>query len=126
MIKLERVLYMLFVSDRERATAFYRDVIGLKVASASPRWTELTFGDATVALHLGGNARTTGLAFTVADIGTAVRSVEAGGGKTIKAPVPRLREALILAQMSDTEGNEFEMGQRMKVTRVSLGSPDPH
>lgn len=46
--------FLISAQDIERAVAFCRDVIGLKVKEQSPWWSELTFGSATVALHGGG------------------------------------------------------------------------
>ncbi len=47
-----RVNYaIVFVSDMKRATAFYRDVIGLPLRFESPGWTEFATDGATLALH---------------------------------------------------------------------------
>ena len=47
-----RVNYaMVFVSDMQRAVAFYRDVIGLPLKFQSPGWTEFATSGATLALH---------------------------------------------------------------------------
>jgi len=45
------------VDDMGRAVAFYRDALGLTVGFESPHWTEISVGDAVIALHsrLGGN-----------------------------------------------------------------------
>ena len=53
-MKVEKVYYMLMAEDMDRAVGFYRDVVGLEVKSTSRGWSELTYGDATVALHGGG------------------------------------------------------------------------
>ena len=42
---------MVFVSDMQQATAFYRDVLGLTLKFESPGWTEFVTGEATLALH---------------------------------------------------------------------------
>ena len=42
---------MIFVSDMQRAVAFYRDVLGLPLRFESPQWTEFETGGATLALH---------------------------------------------------------------------------
>jgi lactoylglutathione lyase len=47
-----RVNYaIVYVSDMERAVAFYRDVIGLPLRFESPGWTEFATDGATLALH---------------------------------------------------------------------------
>lgn len=49
-----RVNYaIVFVSDMQRAVAFYRDVIGLPLKFESPGWTEFATDGATLALHAG-------------------------------------------------------------------------
>src|SRR5215470_12686517 len=42
---------ILFVSDMDAMTAFYRDGLGLAVVSSQPGWTELDAGGAVLALH---------------------------------------------------------------------------
>jgi lactoylglutathione lyase len=47
-----RVNYaIVFVSDMQRAVAFYRDVLGLPLRFESPVWTEFATDGATLALH---------------------------------------------------------------------------
>ena len=90
-MKVEGVTYMLMAQDMNRAVAFYRDVIGLEPRFSSPMWSELTFGDAIVALHGGGSAelRSTGLSFQVEDLSSAVREIERGGGRVTREPEDR-------------------------------------
>ena len=54
-----RVNYVIiFVTDMQRSTAFYRDVFGLSPKFDSSNWTEFHTEGATVALHLTGTAAT--------------------------------------------------------------------
>ena len=48
---------VLYVSDMQRSTEFYRDVLGFSLRFASPGWTEFSTGDVTLALHIGGAPR---------------------------------------------------------------------
>ena len=104
---------MLMAQDMDRAITFYTDVMSLEVKFQSPDWTELTYGDAVVALHSGGNGefKGTGLGFTVADVETACQEVVTGGGKVRSGPSERPGEPIILAMLTDTEGNGFELAQ---------------
>jgi lactoylglutathione lyase len=43
---------IIFVSNMDRAVAFYRDVIGMPLKFASPHWTEFATEGAAWALHL--------------------------------------------------------------------------
>ncbi len=40
-----------FVADMDAATAFHRDVLGLKPGMQSPWWTEFETGETRIALH---------------------------------------------------------------------------
>ena len=112
-MEVEQVMYILMVQDMDRAVEFYANVIGFRTRSHSARWSELAFGDFTLALHIGekGGGRSTGLAFTVSDLDAACKEVEAGGGEVIKGgiegPVAGLRRAIVV----DAEGNSLELGQ---------------
>ena len=108
-MKVEQVIYMLRAQDMERAIAFYGEVIGLNVRTQSPEWSELTFGDAVVALHGGGTReyKETGLSIQVSDIQQACEEVVSGGGQLRSGPTDRPGEPIKLAHLSDTEGNGF-------------------
>ena len=110
---VQRVVFMLMVQEMDRAIAFYRDVIGLKLQLHEGNWAELGHDDAVVALHGGGNGeyRSTGLAFTVADVAAACEEVRLGGGRIIQDPVERPVEGIILARLVDPEGNGFDLAQ---------------
>jgi len=57
-IQLQKPDYIIvYVSDMQRSTAFYRDVLGLPLKFTSPGWTEFNTGTTTVALHTTGDAR---------------------------------------------------------------------
>ena len=113
-MKVETVKYMLMVQDMDRALSFYTGVIGLKVGYQSEFWSELSFGDAVVALHGGGTGETeeTGLIFQVDDIDAAVGEVEQGGGKIISGPSDPPGEPIRLARVLDPEGNAFSLDER--------------
>ena len=110
-MKVEGVTYMLMAQDMDRAVAFYRDVIGLEPRFSSPMWSELTFGDAIVAMHGGGSGelRSTGLSFQIEDLSSAVREIERGGGRVTREPEDRPGEPIRLAEAVDTEGNSFAL-----------------
>ncbi|MCY4144444.1 MAG: VOC family protein [Gammaproteobacteria bacterium] len=105
--------FMIIVQEMDRAIAFYRDVIGLEVKLHTDHWSELAFGDATVALHGGGDTdfRATGLSFTVSDIDKACHAVIDGGGSIRSQPEDRGDEGIHLAMLTDTENNGFMFSQ---------------
>lgn len=57
-IQLEKPDHIIiYVSNMQRSTAFYRDVLGLPLKFASPGWTEFNTGSTTVALHTTGDQK---------------------------------------------------------------------
>jgi lactoylglutathione lyase len=42
---------IVFASDMERSTAFYRDTLGFPLKFESPEWTEFATGETKLALH---------------------------------------------------------------------------
>src|SRR5258705_12234441 len=47
-------IIMITVSNMERSTAFYKDVLGLNLQFTSPDWTQFEIGGVQVALHIAG------------------------------------------------------------------------
>jgi lactoylglutathione lyase len=114
LMKVRKTYFMLMVQDMDRATAFYRDVFELSVRFVSPEWSELSWGDATVAFHGGrqdGERRTTGLGFEVDDLEAACAAVEAAGGTVVMRPSDRPGESIRLADVADPEGNVLSVAQ---------------
>ena len=109
---IEQVMCILIVEDMDRMADFYENAIGFGQRVRSPLWSEPTFGDFTLALHIGtkGDGKQTGLSFTVDDLDEACKVVEQGGGRVLTAPadgdIPNLR----LAVVADPEGNPLELG----------------
>ena len=105
--------FILAVQDMDRAIKFYQDIMGLTVKKSSPHWSELTLGTAIVALHSGGSGdfSSTGLSFTVDDIKQALHHISNKGGTIRSGPEDRGAEGIILADVTDPEGNGFMVSQ---------------
>ena len=104
--------FIVYVSDMDRATAFYRDVFGADVKFASPHWTSLVIAGVSVGLHPGaeGATRISGLGFDVDDIEAACAIVAESGGRVVKPPEHKADEGgITLATVADPEGNEFTL-----------------
>ncbi len=107
-------LVYFFVSDIDRAIAFYRDVLGLELQyRTGDEWAEFRAGPIRLGLHTGGDGRPGGtLAFTVADLdiaraGLVSKGVEIGheGGGENREPR--------FVEFADPDGNVlalFEYG----------------
>jgi len=112
-VVVSETFFSVLVSDKQRATEFYVNVLGAAVVFAAPAWTSLRIagvrlGLALVADHAG---ERTGLHFAVPDITEACAQVERAGGRIVHA---RLEPApgVILAEVTDTEGNVLTLTQR--------------
>ena len=104
---------MLMAGNVGRAVKFYRNAIGLGEIFVSDFWSELSFGNAIIALH-GGHDDTknsTGLSLQFEDVFEAAKRIEAGGAKIIEPPVQREGEPILLGRFRDREGNEVYITQ---------------
>jgi len=110
---IQELKFILWVEDMQRALEFWRDVVGLRERMTSPFWSELTHGDAVVALHGGGDGEfhETGLGLQVADLDAACAEAKAGGATIRMAPQARPGEPILLAELTDPDGNGFKMSQ---------------
>lgn len=112
-LRPEKVKFMLMAANMSRAVKFYRDVVGLGEIFVSDFWSELSFGDAIIALHGGhdGARNPTGLSLQFEDALEAANRIEAGGAKIIESPTQREGEPILLGRFRDREGNEVYMTQ---------------
>ncbi|HEY8041229.1 MAG TPA: VOC family protein [Polyangiaceae bacterium] len=101
------------VTDMERATAFYAGALGATVAFATPAWSSLRIAGVRVGLALDpDHAPTrTGLHFAVTELATAIAGVERAGGHTVTPPV-EVAPGVVIADVTDTEGNIFTLTRR--------------
>ncbi len=105
---------IVFVSDMQRSTAFYRDVLGLPLKFASPGWTEFNTGAVTIALHTtsgdgspqkqslppAGNAH---IGFIVDDLQAAYDALKARDA-FFSLPPTKQNSGAILAVLHDPDG----------------------
>lgn len=112
-MKPEKVKFMLMAADMKRAVSFYRDVIGLEPLFVSDFWTEMSFGDAIIALHGGhdGSRNPTGLSFQYEDVLAMAEKIAGAGGKILQSPQQREGEPILLGVYRDAEGNEVFITQ---------------
>lgn len=112
-MKPQSVKYVIVAQDMDRAVAFYRDTLGFTENFASSYWSELSFGDAIIGLHGGGDGsrQKTGLSIQYEDIESAFSRALANGGTSITAPERREGEPIILSTILDPEGNEIMITQ---------------
>ena len=99
---------VVYTRDMERATAFYRDVLGLEPDFESPHWTTFRTGPCTFALHAGSEAPDP--TFEVADAAAERERLVAAGVEVteIREPVAGLR----VFDARDPDGNRFSIESR--------------
>src|ERR1700735_3826471 len=123
-MELSRII--LFTADVARLTAFYRDVIGLRVVREEAGWVELDAGACTVALHKGnpkpGN-RPPKLVFHAPDVAAARAALLARGAADL-GPV-KSAPSFAMCDGHDPDGNPFQLSSRAPAGRPSFKSVVP-
>jgi predicted enzyme related to lactoylglutathione lyase len=101
------------VRDMDRATAFYVDALGAIAVFASPGWSSLRIAGVRVGLALDPRHEGTrvGLHFAVGDLATAQADVERAGGRVVEHSI-EVAPGVVVADVTDTEGNIFALTQR--------------
>jgi lactoylglutathione lyase len=105
---------IVFVSDMQRSTAFYRDTLGLPLKFTSPGWTEFNTGAITIALHMTGGETSAQkeslpppgnahIGFMVEDLQSAYEELNARGAFFSLAP-QKQNSGAALAVLHDPDG----------------------
>ncbi|MFT5471467.1 MAG: lactoylglutathione lyase [Verrucomicrobiales bacterium] len=112
---VERVKYIIWSADMDRAIQFYRTVFGAEVVRQNDAIAELQIGGATIGIHGGGEGKRTwtGMSFQVADVVAGGAEVAEAGGQLLREPKPENDEPPHLAMCADTEGNEFMLTRNL-------------
>lgn len=100
----------LSVADMDRAVAFYSESLGASTTWTSSRWSSLRVAGVRIGLFSspGYGGGRVGLHFAVTDVVAASVSIERAGGKIV-APVSQVAPGVLVAEVSDTEGNIFSL-----------------
>ena len=101
-----------FVADLDKAVAFHRDVLGLKLRFQSPGWTEFDTGETTLALHPASDGYPPGsvqLSFGTTDV-DGFYSAREKNGVTFTMP-PTALHGTTMSRFLDCEGAETSLGQ---------------
>jgi predicted enzyme related to lactoylglutathione lyase len=108
-MRVEKVKYIVWAKDLERAVRFYREVFDAELVRQSEVMAELAIAGSTLGIHSGGEgARTwTGLSFQVGDLFAGCAALRAAGGMVLREPVETPEEPAHLAMCVDPEGNEI-------------------
>ena len=108
-MQVERVKYIIWAANVDRAIGFYRDLFGAEVLKQNEVISEVSLCGAIIGIHGGGEGKRTwtGMSFQVADVVEGAKEVVAAGGQLTNDPQPEDGEPPHLAMCVDTEGNEI-------------------
>lgn len=114
LMKVERVKYVIWAVDMNRALQFYRDVLGAEVLKQSEVISEVSLCGSIIGIHGGGEGKRTwtGMSFQVPDVIAGAAEVVAAGGQVTREPQPENGEPPHLAMCVDTEGNEIMLTRK--------------
>ena len=110
---VEKMKYTIWATDADRCAGFYQSVFGAQVVRQNPHITELAIAGGLIAIHGGGEGKTTwtGITFQVADVVVGAHEIVAAGGKCEREPQPENGELPHLAMCEDTDGNQIMLSR---------------
>jgi len=113
-MNVERVKYVIWAADMDRAVAFYSDLFGGRVLKQNTVIAEVEILGSVIGIHSGGEGKRTwtGLSFQVPDVIAGAQEVVAAGGQVAREPEPENGEPPHLAMCVDPEGNEFMLSRK--------------
>lgn len=106
---VEKLKYLIWAADMDRAVRFYCEVFDAEVVRQSDVMAELTIAGGTLGIHSRGEGKRTwtGLAFQVGDLFAACELLKANAGSVLRPPEDTPEEPAHLAMCADPEGNEI-------------------
>ena len=113
-MKVERMKYVIWAADMDRALRFYEEVLGGRVLKRSEVISEVEVCWGVIGIHGGGEGKRTwtGLSFQVPDVLEGAREIVAAGGLLTREPQPENGEPPHLAMCVDPEGNEIMLTRK--------------
>lgn len=115
-MNVERLKYIIWAADMNRAVNFYTNVFGGELLKQNEIISEIVIAGAVIGIHGGGSGERTwtGLSFQVPDVVAGAKEVVAAGGQLTKEPEPEGGEPPHLAMCVDPDGNEFMLTRRRR------------
>ena len=113
-MNVERLKYVIWANDMDRALNFYETVFGGEIIKRSEVISEVVVAGVSIGIHGGGegNVTWTGMTFQVADVVQGASEVKAAGGVLTREPQEEDGEPPHLAMCRDSEGNEFMLTRK--------------
>lgn len=110
-MRMKAARIILFTNQMDKMTAFYRDVLGLKLVTNDPGWRELDAGGITIGLHSGPPSPGTKgpkIAFVAKDVSAVRERLVKRGAKFGKVLVGEYH----LCNGKDPDGNPIQLSNR--------------
>jgi predicted enzyme related to lactoylglutathione lyase len=113
-MKVERLKYVIWAADMDRAIQFYTTVFGGTILKQNEVISEVCICDGIIGIHGGGEGKRTwtGLSFQVPDVIAGAQEIVTAGGQLTREPQPENGEPPHLAMCTDTEGNEIMLSRK--------------
>jgi len=111
---VEKLKYIIWAADLDRAVRFYREVFDAEIVRQSEVMAEIRVAGSTIGIHGGGEGKRTwtGLSFQITDLFTACDVLRAAGGLVLRPPEDTPEEPAHLAMCADPEGNEIMLTKK--------------
>lgn len=111
---VERLKYVIWAADMDRAVNFYAKVFGGQVLKQNEVISEVAIATGIIGIHGGGEGKRTwtGLSFQVPDVLEGAAEIVAAGGQLTREPQPENGEPPHLAMCVDPEGNEIMLTRK--------------
>ncbi|HEX4084519.1 MAG TPA: VOC family protein [Chthoniobacteraceae bacterium] len=115
-MRVEKLKYVIWAKDLDRAVKFYRDVFDAEILRRSDVITELTIAGSILSIHGGGEGKRTwtGLSFQTGDLFAACDLLREAGGLVLREPEDTPEETAHLAMCADPEGNEIMLTRQRR------------
>jgi predicted enzyme related to lactoylglutathione lyase len=113
-MNVERLKYVIWAADMQRAVDFYVKVFGGTVLKQNEIISEVSIAGGVIGIHGGGEGKRTwtGMSFQVADVIAGAKEIVAAGGQLVREPQPEDDEPPHLAMCVDSEGNEIMLTRK--------------
>jgi lactoylglutathione lyase len=113
-MQVERLKYIIWAADMNRAVDFYTKVFGGTVLKQNEVISEVAIGGGVIGIHGGGEGQRTwtGMSFQVPDVIAGAAEIVAAGGQLVREPQPENDEPPHLAMCVDPDGNEIMLSRK--------------
>ena len=113
-MNVERLKYVIWAADMQRAVDFYTKVFGGTVLKRNEIISEVSICGGVIGIHGGGEGKRTwtGMSFQVPDVIAGAAEIVAAGGQLVREPQPEDDEPPHLAMCVDPEGNEIMLTRK--------------